>query len=293
MRRRDRDRRKRLWSFLIIPLVVAAAILTVYFIWMQRDHEEERGTAKKKVPNEMEPVPHVRLKTPPIDEWDLPKDITEKMPPEEEDHCIQIENDVQDFFAYLNNKDYIQSLEPGIDTYERFKGLIKKLSSLPPIPAGEGIDSMIMTKNIFHLFRILDRKDLRLIKEIMRKEADTLDMNLDMFYKWVMSEDRCPDPEGMRPSLDLLYQYAGFFLNTIGGRAYLFRRPVEIRLLISYYCLLIVHEADKRGKNVYGIDIFPEIASITKEISFYPDFHFQNEYILRLTSLQDFYLEKR
>lgn len=290
MRRRDR---KRLWSLLFILLVVVAAILTVYFIGMKRDHDEKRVSVNKKVPSEMEPVPHVRLKTPPKDEWDFPEDITEKMPPEEEDYCSQIENDVQDFFIYLNNKNYIKHLEAGIDTHDLLKRLIKKLSSLPPIPAGEGIDSMIMTRNIFHLFRVLDRKDIRLIKEIMRNEADTLDMNLDIFYKWVMSGDQCPDPKGIRPSPDLLYQYAGFFLNTIGGRAYLFRRPVEVRLLISYYCLLIIHEADKRGKNIYGIDIFPEIASLAKEISFYPDFQFQDEYILQLTSLQNYYLEKR
>jgi hypothetical protein len=155
------------------------------------------------------------------------------------------------------------------------------------------MDPRIMTKNIFHFFRALDKNDLRFLKEIMRNEADTLDMNLDVFYKWFTLGDQCRDPEGLRPSLDVLYQYAGFFLNAIGGRAYLFRRPSEVRLLVTYYCLLIVHEADKRGKNSYGIDIFPEIEPLAREISFYPDFHFQNEYILQLTSLQNYYLNKR
>jgi len=118
-------------------------------------------------------------------------------------------------------------------------------------------------------------------------------MNLELFYKCLMLGDRCPDREQIRPPLDVLYKYAGFFLNTIGGRAYLFRRPMGVRLLISYYCLLIIHEADKRGKNSYGIDIVPEIVPLAKEISIFPDFMFQSEYLHRLTKLQNYYLAKR
>ncbi|MBW1799420.1 MAG: hypothetical protein JRJ85_01690, partial [Deltaproteobacteria bacterium] len=99
--------------------------------------------------------------------------------------------------------------------------------------------------------------------------------------------------EGIRRSLDVAYQYAGFLLNTIGGRSYLFRRSVEIRLLMSYYCLLIIHEADKKGKNNYGIDIFPLIVSVAKEISLYPDFHFQDEYLQHLSRISDYYLTRR
>nr|NIR13583.1 hypothetical protein [Desulfobacterales bacterium] len=180
-----------------------------------------------------------------------------------------------------------------MDSYERFKGVMMKLSSEPPVPAGENMDTLIMTRNIYHFYRLLENEDIRLIREIMRNEADSLELNLDIFYKWLMLGDQCPDPEKTRPSLEVLYQYAGFFLNTIGGRAYLYRRPLNVRLLISYYSLLIVHEADKKGKNSYGIDVFPEITPLAREISLYPDFHFQNEYILQLTQLQNYYLKKR
>jgi hypothetical protein len=108
-----------------------------------------------------------------------------------------------------------------------------------------------------------------------------------------MLGDRCPDPEEVRPSLDVLYYYAGFFLNTIGGRAYLFRRALGVRLLCSYYSLLIVHEADKQGKNSYGIDIFPFIAPLGKEILLYPNFHFTNDYILKLNELEKYYIQRR
>ena len=171
--------------------------------------------------------------------------------------------------------------------------LIRKLTASPPIPAGEGVDTKIIAKNIFHLFRLLDRNDLRLIREILRNEADTLEMNLDLFYRWLMLENRCSEGEETRPSLEELYHYAGFFVNSIGGRAYLFRRSLGVRLLISYYCTLIIHEADKRGQNSYGIDIFPKIAPLTREMSIYPDFNYQTDYILQLTKLQNYYREKR
>ena len=282
MRSGERKRRRGgLWLLLFILLIIVAAGLVGYL------------TGKEKGPDEVKPVPRVRSEIPIKEEADLTEDMGETKPPDQESYCTQIENGVLNFFRYLNNKNYIQRLEAGKDTYDHFQSLIRKLSFQPPIPAGESMDPRIMTKNIFHFFRALDKSDLRLIKEIMRNEADTLDMNLHVFYKWFMLGDQCQDPEGLRPSLDVLYQYAGFFLNAIGGRAYLFRRPLEVRLLVTYYCLLIVHEADKRRKNRYGIDIFPEIEPLAREISFYPDFHFQDEYILQLTSLKNYYINKR
>ena len=295
MRKRGR---RLIWPRLFILLVLVAASLAIYFILLERKHEEkelveERSSVREVVPSENEPVPQIALETPMEKEPTLTQEVMEKRPRANEDYCSKIENSVQDFFMYLNKENYVQHLETGTDTYDRFKGVIMKLSSHPPIPAGEGIDTITMTRNIYHFYRVLDRNDLRLIKEIMRNEADSLEMNLDMFFKWLMLGERCPDLEGTRPSLDLLYQYAGFFLNTIGGRAYLFRRPLHIRLLVSYYSLLIIHEVDKRGKNTYGIDIFPEITPLATEMSIYPDFHLQNEYIHQLTELQNYYLGKR
>ncbi len=93
--------------------------------------------------------------------------------------------------------------------------------------------------------------------------------------------------------MDVLYPYAGYLINSIGGRAYLFRRRVALRLLVSYYCLLIIHEADKNGKNSYGIDIFPQIAMLREEMSYHHDFYFQKTYIRKLDDLSNYYLKKR
>jgi hypothetical protein len=97
----------------------------------------------------------------------------------------------------------------------------------------------------------------------------------------------------VRPSRDVLYQYAGFFLNTTGGMAYLFRRPGDVRLPFMYYCLLVVHEADKEGINTYGIDIFPKIARMKKEVNRYSDLQLYGDYVKQLNQIEDYYRESR
>ena len=319
---KKRERRRWWWRLIILAVLVAAG-LTAYFLFQEKEGEErraeerrveerkaeeqkaeerkalekeaaeKRASVDKPASTEKEGAPQVAAKTPLKEVPIPPEGVKEGRPSEKEDNCRKIENTVQDFFTYLNRERYVRNLEADMDSYERFKGVMMKLSSEPPVPAGENMDTLIMTRNIYHFYRLLENEDLRLIREILRNEADSLELNLDIFYKWLMLGDQCPDPDKTRPSLEVLYQYAGFFLNTIGGRAYLYRRPLNVRLLISYYSLLIVHEADKKRKNTYGIDVFPEITPLAREISLYPDFHFQNDYILQLTQLQNYYLKKR
>ena len=285
------------WLFVLIGLV--AAVLVVYFVLSERAQEEKRveeaGEPDRKI------TPDQKARAPLIDEEEpvvekasvLTEETVEKEPADAEDRCSEIEDRVQEFLSYLNKEAYVQDLETDRDVYELFETLMEKLSSHPPVPAGEGLDSLTMTKNVYHFYRVLEEDEIRLTKQILKNEAEYLEINLDTFFQWLMPADPCPDLDQVRPSLDVLYHYAGFFLNTIGGRAYLFRRATPVRLLTSYYSLLIIHEADRRGENTYGIDIFPEITRLAREIGVYPDFELQNTYIQQLTELQDYYLERR
>ena len=73
-----------------------------------------------------------------------------------------------------------------------------------------------------------------------------------------------PDPGQVRLPFDVMYRYAGFFLNTTGGRAYLFRRSVKLRLLLTYYSVLVVYQADRLGKNSYGAEYIPVYCTLKK-----------------------------
>jgi hypothetical protein len=286
-----RKTKQRLWSRISIVVIGVAAGLAGYFLGFEQSHQEgdkklsekERESAyqgqKQAQKSYQGPIYASEIKQ------------SKSMDPQE--YCAKIENDIMDFFKYLDNKNYIQHLNERMDTYAEFKRILKKLSSNLPIPAGEGIDSTVMTKNIFHIFRILSKTDIRLVKEITLNESETMELNLEMFYDWLRLGNQCPDPDEMKPSLDVLYQYAGFFLNTIGGRAYLSRRTMALRMLLSYYSLLIVHDADTRGRNTYGIDIFPYIAPLSAEMAISPDLKLKKEYIQKLNQMEGYYLQKR
>lgn len=296
-----KKRRVPIWLWLVFILIALAAILGAYYLGIKKGsakqdtlaHENALMPQKESLKTNRGEGDDSRQETPDSEQKAGARGAIELRPIKPEDQCKRLEQDVREFFQYLDKRNYIQHLEEGINTHDRFKTMIRKLSARPPIPAGEGIDSMIMTKNIYHFFRALEKNDLRLIKEVLRNEADTIEMNLDLFFRWLMLGDRCPDPEGIRPSMGILYQYSGFFLNTIGGRSYLFRRPAPLRLLVSYYCVLIIHEADKEGLNSYGLDIFPELTSLQYEMELNSGFLFQNEYIRRIEDISNYYLARR
>ncbi len=210
-----------------------------------------------------------------------------------EDECAQIEQDVRDFFLYLDDKAYVRRLIGDKQAWAVFTQALAKLSAHPPVPAGEGLDPALMARNIYHLFRTLDDGEILLAKEVIQHESDTLELNLDIFYRWLTLGDRCPDPEGLRPSQEVFYRYAGFFLNTIGGRSYLFRRPSRLRLLISYYAILLVHHADREGRNTFGIDILPMAKQMRKDMSRYTDYHYLEYYLERLNAVEEYYQGRR
>ncbi len=208
-------------------------------------------------------------------------------------YCDLINQHVQDFFQYLDTKKYIQRLELGETTDARFKQIMERLAAKPPIPAGEGVDPAIMVKNIYFFCRALDKKDLRLIKQVITHDRNTLEDNMGMFYQWTMLGEGCSNPGSVRPSFNVLYRYAGFFLNTTGGRAYMFRRGLKVRLLASYYSVQLIYQADKAGKNTYGINVLPYTKMLMEEMGNYPDLVYKETYLETLTKIQAFYSGRR
>ena len=279
-----------------ILVVVVLVGLSVYF-FSKPGQEGKKEVEEERIPDVEIRITEEEQEEMPVEEAPpliIPPEVEPSTEPvSEEDPCRQIEDDLAKFFGYLDSKKYILDLVSEPDTCARFKKILKQMEAGPPVPAGEGNHTEYMMRNITYFFHIMKKKDILFIKEILNHEHDTLEMDLKMFFEWLTLGDLCPDPERLRPPRHVLYRYAGFFLNTIGGRAYLFRRTQSLRLLVSYYCLLVLHESDKTGENSYGLDIFPCIEPVRNEIANYPDFQFQTQYIEQLRDIEIYYLQKR
>jgi hypothetical protein len=87
-----------------------------------------------------------------------------------------------------------------------------------------------------------------------------------------------------------LYDYAGYFLNTLGGRSYLLRRESKVRMLVNYYAILIIDRANDEKFNQYGIDVRPYIDYLFYDISNQKGLTYRERYLTRLTILRDKYM---
>ncbi|HSB05060.1 MAG TPA: hypothetical protein VLK23_07660 [Thermodesulfobacteriota bacterium] len=286
-----RKAKKRLWVRISMVLIAVVAVLIGYYLGFERSRQEsEKKLSEKEKESLLQPQKDI-----PIGDQErvFSGEIKQPKSLDPQEYCARVENDIRDFFLYLDKKSYIRHLNERVDSYAEFKQILGRLSSNLPVPAGDGIDSAVMTKNIFHVFRTLSNADIRLVKEITINESETLELNLEVIYRWLVLGNQCPDPDRVRPSFDVLYHYAGFLLNTIGGRAYLSRRPMTSRMLLSYYSLLIIHEADRKGRNTYGIDVFPHLAPLSSEMVIHPDLKLKKEYLQELKQMESYYLQKR
>jgi hypothetical protein len=288
--KKTRKRKSVPWA--VIALVVILALAAGYYIGTRAQKPEQ-----KQAPLSPAGVPDVDLSRQAASpEPEIPR-LREKIPGIREgfrtgldpESCRRLQKDLKDFFTYLNQRSYMQQIEKGIDTHEWFNRILAKLAAAPPLPAGEGPDPAAMANHIFYFFRNLEPKEIRLLKDILANEASTLESNLDLFFRWLFQGADCPESVGARPSTSVLYAYAGFFLNTIGGRAYLSRSSQGVRDLVTYYCLLILNDADKRGKNAYGIDIAPQVRALSKEMAYHKEYLYQKEYLQKLEELEEFY----
>ena len=284
---------------LLVIALIAGGLFVFYYTYFgsksrkQPDFQEEEKIRSEELAKSPAETKDILVQSPSLSEPQERLEEVESKGMKVEDECQKMEKDLQEFFTYLDAKDYIRELRIEEGTFNHFLKIIRSLSLNPPIPAGEGLNYDMIINNIYHFYRALELKDLTLIKLILKNEADTMEINLALFYKWLMSNDECGQKEGIPPTLDILYRYAGFLVNSIGGRAYLFRRETRLRLLLYYYSLLIIHEADKKKMNNFGVDITPFLEPLAEEIENYQFLYFRKEYAGRLINLKDYYAKKR
>jgi len=180
--------------------------------------------------------------------------------------CETSASTIKGFYGHLDNQTYMQqySLPSGSEVY--FTQLIQRLLDNPPIVSGETNDLFTILQNTAHFFRIIGKDNILVIKGILDREKNLFENVLSDFYS-ILQIPGCPESSfSLSFSNSSLYDYAGFFLNTMGGRLYLFRRDSMSRMVVSYYAILLIDHANKNGSNRHGIEIRTSIDQLIDEI---------------------------
>jgi len=248
--------------------------------WLQKEQQDIPASEQKLVPGQIEPTPLLSLK--PGQE--------EPSPQTPENECQQTADKIRLFFEHLDTQDYLKGYRLKGTSLDHFNRLISKLIANPPIIVRETDDLFAILTNMAHLYRVLGVQDVLLVKDIMSHERELIEPILMLFYRWSIIGPQCVDTD-MPISLPLpgLYQYAGFFLNTLGGQSYLLRRETYIRVLLRYYSILILDRANSEGINIYGIDIRYHLNSVIDELDVVKDLSGRQDYISTLYRLQEKY----
>lgn len=200
----------------------------------------------------------------------------------------ELEQQIKAFFTYLDEQDYVQAYELKGGTYQQFQQVIKKLSSNLPTVTGETASLYNLYRNMAHFFRVLGKKRVHLIRDILHNEAEILESVMQTFYLWLADTSGNEVKTG-RPTLNVMYAYSGFFLNTLAGKSYLLRRDSKIRRLTTYYSVLILDKANDENLNSNGIDIRPHIDFLINDIQSQIGLIHQKQYLIQLEQLGDKY----
>jgi len=200
--------------------------------------------------------------------------------------CAELEQSLRAFCQYLDAGETFRSQKTYGDSWALFMDILATLERKPPTISAEAYRPSLIIENSYYFFRLLKREKMDIVREVLQYEADLSEPLMGILYHWLMSGRSCDMPPSSVSNLDIMYRYAGFFLNTLGGHSYLYRRDSRISLLTIYYSILVVHEANARGFNEAGLDLRFFLPLIFGEIQSRNDLLYAEDYLQTLTDLQ-------
>ncbi len=173
---------------------------------------------------------------------------------------------LNDFYDHLDQQSYMKDFNLKEPSRIHFSNLLQKLINNPPVVTNETDDLYTLLKNTAHFFRIIGKENILILKGILDREKSSFENTLKTFYSLTAYPEVTAQEYSLILPQNALYDYAGFFLNTMGGRLYLFRRDSISRMTVSYYSILLIDNANDEGYNRHGVDIRPTIDSLIDEI---------------------------
>ncbi len=203
----------------------------------------------------------------------------------EANSCGEIAKRLDAFFGYLDGRAYLKGrMRGGAKAY--FSGLIQRALDRPPVIDRETDDLSRFFNSMTHFLRVFGKHDLAVIRDILVREPDVLEPAFALFYDRIDRGRTCGAPVY---SLEEVYEYSAFLLQTVGGRLYVIRRSPRVSQLARYYALLVLDRANKRGINSHGVDIRPAVKRLMSDMTASVQLSGRRDYLERLRELDAYY----
>jgi len=209
---------------------------------------------------------------------------TQKTPREWKDF-EDLEQDMIRFCRNLDEREYIKAHRLPEGTYRQLVKILNDLAAYPPIVAGEAADPAKLRLNQEHFLRVIGKDNIALLLDILASETEMMESTAEMLFDWLTRGIDARNPE-IRMTQKELYEYAAFFLTTLSGKAYLWRRDSKTRILATYYSLLVVDRANRERTNRHNVDIRPVAARLMDDVVNYRHLSYRGQYVKKLKALE-------
>ncbi len=194
------------------------------------------------------------------------EDAEEVAAASEDRSCEELDSQVSEFFSYLDKQSYVEEWKLAKGAHAFFLEMVVRVSEHLPIVSGETKDPTNLMNNVVHFYRVMGKKEVKMARQILVSESEVIEPVSALYYEWFMARDKCRDGMPGRPSFKVMYEYGAYFLNTLAGKSYLLRRESRLRTLVTYYCILILDQANQQTLNRHGLDIRPLIVASSEDI---------------------------
>lgn len=250
---------------------------------LQQDSEKQKDASKANIVISVQKEPVI----PPVISAE---DVASGAPASKDSApCLTTSENLNTFFLNLDKEEYIKEQNLGGSSQSYFISMANTLLDNPPVVARESDDLYTLLKNMAHFFRIIGKQNTVLIKSILDREREKIeDLAANLFF--YINNPQCRNGRfPWNPNFEKVYEYAGFFINTMGGRSYLFRRDSRSRMLVNYYAIRFIDQANETGQNRYGIELAQSILLLIQDIEGTNQLIYRENYIDNLLDLQEKY----
>lgn len=206
--------------------------------------------------------------------------------------CRDLQEKLKSFCRYLDGQDYVAAYGFPEGVCRHFQGVLPRLMKSPPVVVRETDDLLRVLQNNAHFFRVLGKRNTLLLRDILLHDGDMMEPVFALLYQSLELGESCRKAGAdTRFSFPLrgVYDYAVYFLNTLGGRSYLMRRDSRVRMLTQYYSILILDRANGKNLNQWGMDIRYPLKALIADIRGSANLEKRTEYLRTLNALQKKY----